>query len=432
MLFSRVTAAMIVVAFACAGCSGAHPSTSSPLFNIPTQDRARGVDPDVLQGGGNLEHWIRLTVNGNNDYFQGTTIGPYRTVWVADYIAQALYGFSMDGKVRTVAIPGFNPSELTIGADGNFWVNEDSQAVILRVTLAGTVTVYDLPPTQQAYGGIVTGPDGNVWFTEQTEVASITPSGVIKQYGVPSGCGVAMNGIVVGPDNNIWFAAAGGSCTALVQINPSTGVETTYLVPPDKKCGPDGIVVGPDGNLWFSCNSSPASIGKMTLSGTVTTYPVQGPYSSAPLNLAAGSDGKIYFIKDEGVASLLGRIDPQTGRVKMLQPPSYFPRIWGIIQGPDGNMWTDGGKAMGIYVLNVLEVSPANLTFGNPGNHATITVTEPGTHKWTATSTRRSVVQIQQGNAPNKFVVNAVGVGGCRVRVKDAIGNIFDVNVTVE
>jgi hypothetical protein len=40
-------------------------------------------------------------------------------------------------------------------------------------------------------------------------------------------------------------------------------------------------------------------------------------------------------------------------------------------------------------------------------------------------------VLIQQGNAPDKFVVNAVGPGQCVVRVKDAIGNIFDVNVTV-
>jgi streptogramin lyase len=208
-------------------------------------------------------------------------------------------------------------------------------------------------------------------------------------------------------------------------------VEKTYVVPHDQRCGPNGIVTGPDGNLWFSCNSSPASIGKMTLDGTVTTYPVQGPYSAAPLNLAAGSDGKIYFIQDQGVSSLLGRIDPQTGRVKMLQPPSYFPRIWGIIPGPDGNMWTDGGKSMGIYVINVLHARPSNLTFGNPGDTKTITVTERKTHEWTATSSDQNVVLVHQGSAPDKFVVNAVGPGQCVVRVKDAIGNIFDVNVTV-
>jgi hypothetical protein len=115
----------------------------------------------------------------------------------------------------------------------------------------------------------------------------------------------------------------------------------------------------------------------------------------------------------------------------MLQPPSYFPRIWGIILGPDGNMWTDGGKSMGIYVINVLHASPSNLTFGNPGDTKTITVTERETHKWSAASSDRNVVLVQQGSAPDKFVVNAVGPGQCVVRVKDAIGNIFDVNVTV-
>src|SRR5428012_9556 len=71
------------------GCSGAHPPASSPLFNVPTQGQPRG-GPQVLQGGSNREHWVRLTINGNNDYFQGTTVGPDRIVWVADYIAQAL------------------------------------------------------------------------------------------------------------------------------------------------------------------------------------------------------------------------------------------------------------------------------------------------------------------------------------------------------
>jgi virginiamycin B lyase len=431
MLNFRMSAVLIAVAIALVGCSGAHPPASSPLFNIPTLEQSHGVGPQILQGGGK-EHWIRMGINGNNDYFQGTTVGPDRNIWVADYQAQALYGFSMRGKVRSISIPGVSPSELTIGSDGNFWLNEDGQAEIVRVTPTGTVTTFSLPPTQQAYGGIVKGPDGNVWFTEQTEVANITPTGVITQFGVPPGCGVAMNGITVGPDNNIWFAAAGGSCTALVRIDPATGKEKTFVVPHNQTCAPFGIVTGPDGNLWFSCDGSPATIGKMTLDGTVTTYPVQGPYSASPLNLAPGSDGKIYFIKDEGVASLLGRVDPHSGNVKMLQPPPFFPRIWGIILGPDGNMWTDGGNTMGIYVINVLEVSPANLTFGNPGNHATITVTEPSTHRWTAKTTNDGVVLIHQGSAPNKFVVNAVGVGGCKVRVKDAIGNIFDVNVTVE
>jgi streptogramin lyase len=433
MLNMRTMAALIAVAvsFVFAGCSSAHPPTSSPLFNIPMQEQTHGVGPQVLQGGGK-EHWVRLSINGNNDYFQGTTVGSDRNrIWVADYSGQALYGFSMNGKYRKISIPGVSPSELTIGADGNFWVNEDGAAVILRVTPTGNVTAFSLPPTQQAYGGIVTGPDGNVWFTEQTQVASITPSGMITQFNAPGGCGVAMNGITVGPDRNIWYAAAGGSCTALVRIHPSTGMEKTYVVPPDKMCAPFGIVTGPDGDLWFSCNGSPATIGKMTLGGTVTTYPVQGPYSAAPLNLAPGSDGKIYFIKDEGTASLLGRINPQTGEVKMLQPPSYFPRIWGIILGPDGNMWTDGGNAMGIYVINVLEVSPSNLTFGNPGDNKTITVTERNTHEWTATSSDLSVALVQQGSAPDKFVVNAIGPGQCVVHVKDAIGNIFDVSVLV-
>ena len=66
--------------------------------------------------------------------------------------------------------------------------------------------------------GITAGPDGNVWFTEETNnaVGRITPGAVITEFtaGFPTG---SPQGMVTGPDGNLWVAMAGGD-GAIAQV----------------------------------------------------------------------------------------------------------------------------------------------------------------------------------------------------------------------
>src|SRR5207245_11434516 len=69
--------------------------------------------------------------------------------------------------------PLSGPDSITVGPDGNLWFTEDSGNKIGRITPAGVITEFPLPPNLNCPPnginsplGITAGPDGNLWFTE--------------------------------------------------------------------------------------------------------------------------------------------------------------------------------------------------------------------------------------------------------------------------
>ena len=76
---------------------------------------------------------------------------------------------------------------------------------------AGAVTEFPVPTANSGPAEIITGPDGNLWFTERntTNIGRITPAGVITEIKVPT-VDSAPYGITAGPDGNIWFAESSG------------------------------------------------------------------------------------------------------------------------------------------------------------------------------------------------------------------------------
>src|SRR6516164_7664211 len=60
--------------------------------------------------------------------------------------------------------------------------------------------------------GIAAGPDGNLWFAEESgnRIGRITPGGVVTEFGTGITSGSGLGGIAAGPDGNLWFTEAGG------------------------------------------------------------------------------------------------------------------------------------------------------------------------------------------------------------------------------
>ena len=56
---------------------------------------------------------------------------------------------------------------------------------------------------------IVTGPDGNLWFTESpgAKIGRMTPAGALAEFQLPAGANPG--GITVGPEGNLWFTDNG-------------------------------------------------------------------------------------------------------------------------------------------------------------------------------------------------------------------------------
>jgi virginiamycin B lyase len=181
--------------------------------------------------------------------------------------------------------------------------------------------------------GIAPGPDGNLWFTEETHnaVGRITPGAVITEFtaGFPTG---SPKGIVTGPDGNLWVAMAGGD-GAIARVT-KTGEVTEY---PVLTAGdPEDITVGPDNNLWY-VDSAANLIGRVTPEGSITEFTDGLSDSAAPTGIAKGPDGALWFT--EPGAGRIGRVTTAGVITEFSSGISGSSEPTDIVKGPDGNLW---------------------------------------------------------------------------------------------
>jgi streptogramin lyase len=159
-----------------------------------------------------------------------------------------LGGFSGDGGPATAA--GLDPGAVALDAAGDLYIADVGNNRIRKVTsLSGTgITEFALP-SGSAPQGITTGPDGNLWFTENgsPRIGTMTTAGAVTEYPVPSGSAAAR--ITAGSDGNLWFTEPAGN--RIGRVTPA-GQVTEYGSGITAGANPLGITSGPDGNLWFT------------------------------------------------------------------------------------------------------------------------------------------------------------------------------------
>src|SRR5262249_52514258 len=114
--------------------------------------------------------------------------------------------------------------------------------------LVGAQSITEFTPLKGPGGGITSGPDGNLWFTEAFAIGRITPDGAVTDFSLPTQ-DFSPDVIVAGPDGNLWFTEQAQHTLAGKIGRITTSGEITEFQAPDGY--PDGIAAGPDGNLWF-------------------------------------------------------------------------------------------------------------------------------------------------------------------------------------
>jgi virginiamycin B lyase len=152
-------------------------------------------------------------------------------------------------------------------------------------------------------------------LTIDGSTSSATPW-TIDEFPVLTPAGLP-NEIVTGPDGNLWFTERTGGVVG--RISP-TGVMTEFpIADPDPR--PEGIAAGPDGNLWVALRNANA-IARVTTAGDMTLFPV--PTSDAvPVDIALGSDGAMWFTERTG--NRIGRIS-MAGAISEYVLPAGNPR----------------------------------------------------------------------------------------------------------
>jgi streptogramin lyase len=209
------------------------------------------------------------------------------------------------------------PVGITSGPDGHIWFSENTSnpGAVARVNGDGTVSEFAGGVTSGFTShvqpsGITTGPDGAIWFTEADRgLARVNGNGSVSEFPAGSNgftAGRIPQGVTSGPDGNIWFTELwdpGGlgrlnftGGTANGSVTEFTGGVTSGF---HANRLPQGITSSPDGNIWFTEGANPGALGRLTSNGTVTelTGGVAPGFTAneVPREITTGPDGKIWF-----------------------------------------------------------------------------------------------------------------------------------------
>ncbi len=192
---------------------------------------------------------------------------------------------------------------------------------------------------------IITGPDGNLWYTTwgAQKYGSITPAGVVHEKTFP---GYNGRELITGAEGNFWFPAA-TSTTMGIDKMTSSGRITEYTIASGE---PRHLAQGPEGNIWF-VGAKEGIVGKMTPTGTVTEYTLKlASGRLAPLSgITAGPEGDMWATAYGGVgySASIWKITPSGGLTEFqTHHENGTPKA--ILAGPDGNLWfIDGADRIG-------------------------------------------------------------------------------------
>lgn len=252
------------------------------------------------------------------------------------------------------------PLGIAAGPDGALWFTENSANKIGRIDTSGNITEYSAGLSAGSGPmGITVGSDGALWFTEYNggRIGRITTSGVITEYSSGISGGSYPVGITAGPDGALWFTEYNGNRIGRIT---TSGVVTQYSTGITMMSNPYYIVAGPDGALWFT-EFGANQIGRITTSGVVTEY--SSGITSVSFGITAGPDGALWFTEYSG--NRIGRITTAGVVTEYSTGMAYGGSPSGIATGPDGALWfvdSTGNKVGRITTSGVITEYSTGLT----------------------------------------------------------------------
>lgn len=287
------------------------PDTGGSPFGI-TAGPDRNMWVTVTAVGQGRPDWIaKITPVGTVTKFQagsapgaspeGITTGPDGNIWFTEAGAGRIGRMTTAGELVEYSLsnPQSNPNGIVAGPDGNVWFLETGRnPAIAKITMSGNITEYRAVGLDEYYlASITAGPDGNVWFSRwqnsgsplQGAIGRITPNGEITTFPLPKGS--RAGGIATGPDKNIWFTDPDGGTVGRM----STSGALRKFPLPRRDAHPWGITTGADGRMWFAAGSWIANIG--------ITVP-EAKLSSRVLRFNPGSTSNAVEVTNTGDAEL--------------------------------------------------------------------------------------------------------------------------------
>ena len=291
-------------------------------------------------------------------------------------------------------------------------------ATPLAAAASARIIEYKVPAVSSSSSGIVAGPDGALWFTENYKISNIlrhsrigriTTRGHFKEFPIPTDNGGPFS-ITNGPDGALWFTEADHLDDAVGRIGRITtaGHVTEFPVPtrPGALSHPGGIAAGPDGALWFTERVITLSldatgipnftwsgkIGRITTSGTMTEFTT----AIESYGITSGPDGALWFpgwVSGAAIRWMIGRITTD-GVLTELPVEAGALTI-----GPDGALWGFGRSEIG-------RITTSGIVGGLPlprGSGASAMTTGPDGALWFAEFGRHRIGRITTTGRVTEF-----------------------------
>jgi virginiamycin B lyase len=174
--------------------------------------------------------------------------------------------------------------------------------------------------------------DATVWYTGQFDatMGRLNPAtGAFRTIALPPGA--APHGVIVGPDGAAWITDQG--LNAIVRVDNATDVVTVFPIPVASS-QPNTATFDLNGDLWFTGASG--YYGKLDRPGNVVTvWPA--PRGAGPYGIQTTPSGDVYYVSLRGPDDYLGKIDVASGSVTVIDTPgSGARRVW---SDSAGRLW---------------------------------------------------------------------------------------------
>ncbi|MGN6275254.1 MAG: Vgb family protein [Solirubrobacterales bacterium] len=338
---------------------------------LPSRALARELTPGFKLGESVTASALVQGPDGNL-WFAGQHYLGYTGAGYAAMVGRA----TPSGEVAAFTIPNLaepsgqsisysTASAIASGPDGALWFTAQTPGpVVGRITLAGEISQYPLPPGASTATSITLGSDGNLWFTEReaSRIGRITPTGEIAEFGLPGSAHPV--DITAGPDGALWFTEQGSN--RIGRITPAGAVSEYPL--PSRTSRPNRLTLGPDGNLWFTEVKAPEissyeskyanHVGRISTTGAVSQFRVADRESESG-DIVSGPGGKLWFTTGgygPNREILWIAPDGRTAPGACVVVCGY--QAEGLASGPDGRLWfatgipyNDGGGGSGLLML---------------------------------------------------------------------------------
>lgn len=177
---------------------------------------------------------------------------------------------------------------------------------------------------------VAAGREGTVWYTAQGagSLDRLDPgTGEVTQ--VPLGAGAAPHGVVVGFDGAAWVTDQG--LNALVRVDHDSLDFEVYTAEVDVAMHTGAF--SPDGILWFT--GQRGYVGRFDpATETMELFETGG---DGPYGITVTPTGDVYFAALSG--SYIARVDPETGDIARLDPPTPDQGARRVWSDSAGRVW---------------------------------------------------------------------------------------------